>query len=52
MTLDEPEIEAAGERRRTAGWTAVPVAAEVVRRVAPLMGMRPRVDTTEPGRAR
>ncbi|WP_409197357.1 peptidoglycan D,D-transpeptidase FtsI family protein [Jannaschia sp. W003] len=44
VTLDEPEIEAAGERRRTAGWTAVPVAAEVVRRVAPLLGLRPEFD--------
>ncbi|CUH19581.1 Peptidoglycan synthase FtsI [Jannaschia seosinensis] len=41
VTLDEPEIFAAGENRRTAGWTAVPVAAEVIRRIAPLMGMRP-----------
>ncbi|WP_308916730.1 penicillin-binding protein 2 [Jannaschia sp. LMIT008] len=44
VTLDEPEIDAAGERRRTAGWTAVPVAAEIVRRVAPLMGLRPERD--------
>ena len=44
VSLDEPEVEAAGERRRTAGWTAVPVAAEIVRRVAPLMGMRPLSD--------
>jgi cell division protein FtsI (penicillin-binding protein 3) len=29
------------EPRRTAGWTAVPVAAEIIRRVAPLMGLRP-----------
>ena len=41
VTLDEPEVEALGERRRTAGWTAVPVAAEVVRRAAPLLGLRP-----------
>ncbi len=44
VTLDEPEIEAAGEARRTAGWTAVPVASEIVRRVAPLLGMRPDFD--------
>ncbi|WGH77966.1 peptidoglycan D,D-transpeptidase FtsI family protein [Jannaschia ovalis] len=44
VTLDEPEIEAAGERRRTAGWTAVPVAAEIVGRVAPLLGLRPDFD--------
>ena len=44
VTLDEPEIHAAGEDRRTAGWTAVPVASEIVRRVAPLLGMRPDYD--------
>ncbi|TFL20289.1 penicillin-binding protein 2 [Jannaschia formosa] len=47
VSLDEPEIRAAGEDRRTAGWTAVPVASEIVRRVAPLMGLRPDFD---PGR--
>lgn len=41
VMLDEPTTEAAGETRRTAGWTAVPVAREIVARVAPLMGMRP-----------
>ncbi len=41
VTLDEPQIEAAGEQRRTAGWTAVPVASEVVRRATPLLGLRP-----------
>ena len=44
VTLDEPSIEAAGEERRTAGWTAVPVASEIVRRVAPLLGLRPDFD--------
>lgn len=44
VTLDEPEIYAAGEDRRTAGWTAVPVASEIVRRVAPLLGLRPNFD--------
>lgn len=46
VMLDEPEIEAAGEIRRTAGWTAVPVAAEIIRRVAPLMGLRPVIAPT------
>lgn len=44
VTLDEPRIDAAGEERRTAGWTAVPVAAEIVRRIAPLLGLRPDFD--------
>ncbi len=41
VSLDEPEIDVLGEDRRTAGWTAVPVAAEVIRRIAPLLGLRP-----------
>jgi cell division protein FtsI (penicillin-binding protein 3) len=48
VTLDEPSVEALGEQRRTAGWTAVPVAAEMIRRVAPLLGMRPDVETLTP----
>ncbi|MEL7114837.1 MAG: penicillin-binding protein 2 [Pseudomonadota bacterium] len=44
VTLDEP-TETSGEKpRRTAGWTAVPVAAEVIRRVAPLLGLRPKIE--------
>ncbi|TKZ21798.1 penicillin-binding protein 2 [Shimia litoralis] len=46
VTLDEP-VETSGPKpRRTAGWTAVPVAAEMIERIAPLLGMRPQV---EPG---
>ncbi|MBT8409193.1 MAG: penicillin-binding protein 2 [Alphaproteobacteria bacterium] len=46
VTLDEP-VETSGEKpRRTAGWTAVPVAAEVIRRTAPLLGLAPAI---EPG---
>ena len=45
VTLDEP-VETTGPKpRRTAGWTAVPVAAEIIRRCAPLLGMRPQVET-------
>ncbi|MBP0484261.1 peptidoglycan D,D-transpeptidase FtsI family protein [Sagittula salina] len=45
VTLDEP-VETSGTKpRRTAGWTAVPVAAEMIRRVAPLLGLRPVYDT-------
>ncbi|MCK0149070.1 penicillin-binding protein 2 [Marivita sp. S6314] len=45
VTLDEP-VETSGKKpRRTAGWTAVPVAAEMIRRVAPLLGLRPEVET-------
>ena len=41
LTLDEPVETSGSIPRRTAGWTAVPVAAEVIRRVAPLLGLRP-----------
>ncbi|AJE47928.1 peptidoglycan D,D-transpeptidase FtsI family protein [Celeribacter indicus] len=45
VSLDEA-VETAGPRpRRTAGWTAVPVAAEIIRRTAPLMGLRPEIET-------
>ena len=47
VTLDEPSIMAYGEKRRTAGWTAVPVAAEMIGRVAPLLGLRPQVEPGE-----
>lgn len=43
LTLDEPSIRAAGEDRRTAGWTAVPVAAELISRLAPVLNMRPEL---------
>jgi cell division protein FtsI (penicillin-binding protein 3) len=46
VSLDEPVETSGNEPRRTAGWTAVPVTAEIVRRIAPLLGLRP---TVEPG---
>ncbi|SLN35339.1 Peptidoglycan synthase FtsI [Aquimixticola soesokkakensis] len=45
VTLDEPQIMGAGQLRRTAGWTAVPVAAEIIHRVAPLLGLRPDIES-------
>ena len=47
VTLDEPSENSGAKPRRTAGWTAVPVAAEIIRRVAPLLGLRPQVDTPQ-----
>ncbi|MFU8864603.1 MAG: peptidoglycan D,D-transpeptidase FtsI family protein [Rhodobacterales bacterium] len=47
VTLDEAVETSGSEPRRTAGWTAVPVAAEVIRRVAPLLGLRPEVEPAE-----
>ena len=46
VTLDEP-VETSGPKpRRTAGWTSVPVAAEIIRRTAPLLGLRPQLEPT------
>ena len=44
ITLDEPEDRMGVEPKRTAGYTAVPVAAEVIRRVAPLLGLVPKIE--------
>ncbi|ARO14925.1 cell division protein FtsI (penicillin-binding protein 3) [Ketogulonicigenium robustum] len=46
ITMDEPSEFVAGQTRRTAGWTTVPVTAEIIRRVAPLLGVRPNVEVT------
>ncbi|MAU52549.1 MAG: cell division protein FtsI [Roseovarius sp.] len=47
VTLDEPVETSGSEPRRTAGWTAVPVAAEIIRRTAPLLGLRPAIEPAE-----
>lgn len=44
VTLDEPEETSGEEPRRTAGWTAVPVGAEIIRRAAPLLGLPPEIE--------
>ncbi len=44
VTLDEPVDTSGPKPKRTAGWTAVPVTAEIVRRIAPIMGLRPKVE--------
>ncbi|MGR3289926.1 MAG: peptidoglycan D,D-transpeptidase FtsI family protein, partial [Paracoccaceae bacterium] len=50
VTLDEP-VETSGTKpRRTAGWTAVPIAAEMIRRMAPLLGLRPQIELVPPDR--
>ncbi|MFN4057111.1 MAG: peptidoglycan D,D-transpeptidase FtsI family protein [Roseinatronobacter sp.] len=41
VTMDEATDKTGPEPRRTAGWTAVPVAAEITRRVAPLLNLHP-----------
>jgi cell division protein FtsI (penicillin-binding protein 3) len=42
VMLDEPAETSGREVRRLAGWTAVPVAGEIIRRIAPLLGLRPQ----------
>ncbi|MGV6839458.1 MAG: peptidoglycan D,D-transpeptidase FtsI family protein [Planktomarina sp.] len=46
VTLDEPEDRAGAKPRRTAGATAVPVAAEIIRRIAPLLNVPPVIEHT------
>ncbi|MGZ3215799.1 peptidoglycan D,D-transpeptidase FtsI family protein [Paracoccus sp. T5] len=49
VALDEPTAAiGAGAESRTAGHTAVPVAAEVIRRVGPLLGLEPVTDEKLP----
>ena len=47
VTLDEPETIINGTRFRTAGLTAAPVAAKVLARIAPVMGLRPQTPGKE-----
>jgi cell division protein FtsI (penicillin-binding protein 3) len=49
VTLDEPSENSGDKPRRTAGWTAVPVAAEIIQRTAPLLGIRPIEPATPTG---
>lgn len=44
VTLDEPVETSSSKPRRTAGWTAVPVSAEITGRIAPLLGLRPEIE--------
>jgi cell division protein FtsI (penicillin-binding protein 3) len=45
VSLDEPTV---AKPYHTAGWTAVPVSAEIIRRTAPLLGLRPQVEPVPP----
>ncbi|MEZ5796430.1 MAG: penicillin-binding protein 2 [Paracoccaceae bacterium] len=44
VTLDEAVDSSGPKPKRTAGWTSVPVAAEMIRRVAPILGLRPQLE--------
>jgi cell division protein FtsI (penicillin-binding protein 3) len=48
VSLDEPTDRSGRYPARTAGRTAVPVAADIVRRAAPVLGLRP-LPATAPG---
>lgn len=48
VTLDEPYTIINGTSFRTAGLTAVPVAAKVIRRLAPVLGLRPDGTVNDP----
>lgn len=43
VMLDEPVETSGTEPRRTAGWTAAPVAGEIIRRIAPMLGVEPQI---------
>ncbi len=47
VMLDNGVDTSGPEPRRTAGYTAVPIAAEMIRRVAPLLGLKPEIATGE-----
>lgn len=48
VTLDEPKAMVGGGEMRTAGHTTVPIAAELVRRLAPIVGLPPSVENPLP----
>ena len=48
VSFDEPSYRGGKEKsERSAGWTAVPVAAEIIKRIAPLLNLRPSFDTDQ-----
>ena len=48
VSFDEPSYRGGKEKNeRRAGWTAVPVAAEIIKRIAPLLNLRPSFDTDQ-----
>ena len=52
VTLDEPEDVVQGKPKRSAGWTAAPIAGEIIRRTAPVLGLRPISGERAPGQNR
>jgi len=52
VTLDEPEDIRDGKKVRSAGWTAVPVAGEIIRRAAPILGLAPAYTAAQKARSK
>jgi len=44
IMLDEPQATTESHGYATSGWNAVPVAAKVITRIAPMLGLEPRFD--------
>jgi cell division protein FtsI (penicillin-binding protein 3) len=44
VMLDEPQIIPETHGFATSGWNAVPAAAKIITRIAPLLGVEPRFD--------
>jgi len=44
IMLDEPQGSAETHGYATSGWNAVPTAAKVIARIAPMLGLEPRFD--------
>jgi cell division protein FtsI (penicillin-binding protein 3) len=44
VMLDEPQVIPETHGFATSGWNAVPTAAKVIARIAPLLGVEPRLD--------
>ena len=48
VSFDEPSYRGGKEKsERSAGWTAVPVSAEIIKRIAPLLNLRPSFDSDQ-----
>jgi cell division protein FtsI (penicillin-binding protein 3) len=50
IMLDEPQPLPETQHFATSGWNAVPTAAKVISRIAPLLGVEPRFDLPPPER--
>jgi cell division protein FtsI (penicillin-binding protein 3) len=48
IVLDEPKGIKETHGFRTSGWNAAPVTAKVIRRIAPMLGILPRLDHKDP----